>query len=212
MLARMSKVRDALTRPLPGPAALALPAWLRRLAPGLPALAVLAALFGLDVSQTPDSAQYLRAAETFRLTGSLGNDYLHWPPLYPVLLAAHGSMAITTFAALLGNLGALATLLGAWMLGRRMFASPVTLALALLALVSVARFGTVFSHVWSEVVFVPLGVWLAYAWVRYLDEGKGLPLACVLLALALLSRHVGVVMDIDPCAASSTGYNGGQWR
>jgi hypothetical protein len=164
--------------------------------PGLPALLVLCMLFRLTAYQTPDSGKYLLAAESFRLTGGFGSDFLLWPPLYPMLLAAHGALPAATFAALLGNLGALATLLGTWALGRRLLASPLTLAMTLLALVSVPQFGVVFSHVWSEAAFVPLSVWLAYVWGRYLEGGRGLATACVLLALAMLTRHVGVVLAI----------------
>jgi hypothetical protein len=185
-------MNSPLNRPL------LLPPWLRSLWPLLPALLVLCSLLGLQVAQSPDSLKYLQAAENFHRSGELGADFLHWPPLYPVLLSLHHALGIgaNTLAALLGDAGALATLLGAWLLGRRVFSSPLTLALVLLALVSVTRFGTVFASAWSEAVFVPLSVWLACFWTRRLEGEGGLLPACLLLSLALLTRHVGVVLAI----------------
>lgn len=183
------------------------PPWLRTLAPLLPALVVLVSLLGLHAGTTPDSLRYLAAAESLRATGSLGADFLLWPPLYPALLAL--TRDPVTFAAVLGDLGALATVLGVWMIGRRWLASPVTLALVLLALVAVDRFGGLFAMVWSETVFIPLVVWLAYYWGRFFDEGRGLVPACALLALALLTRHVGVVLAI---AMALTAVRFGRWR
>lgn len=181
---------NVLTRPLSIADA---PPWLRTRGPILPALLVLASLFGLVASQTPDSIQYLSAAQTFRQSGGFGAEYLLWPPLYPALLALWPD---STFAALLGDLGATASLVGAWLLGRRVFVSPVTLGIVLLVLVTVTRFGMVFGMVWSEAVFIPIAIWLSYFWAKHLDGERGLSAACLLLSFALLTRHVGVVLAI----------------
>lgn len=174
----------------------------------LPALLVWLSLLVLTPDQTPDSARYLLAAESLRANGTYGEGYLHWPPLYPSLLALHALVGVeaTTFAAMLGNLGALLSIIGVWVLGRRLLTSPHTLTVVVLAWVCVTRFGTVFAHVWSEAVFLPLMVWLTYYWARHLDEKQGWVGACVLLALALLTRHVGVVLAV------AMGLTALRWR
>lgn len=174
------------------------PNWLIAIAPAFPALALLIATFDLSYGLTPDSLAYLQAAEDIRRTGWVGPEFQFWPPLYPALLALGGWIGLDTasFAALLARAGSFATVLGAWAIGRSVLASRVSLTLALLALTSLPQFGLVFGHVWSETIYVPLAVWIAYIWTRYLSGGTGLTAACVLLSLALLTRHVGVVLAI----------------
>jgi len=175
-----------LSRPI---SELALPPWL----PILPALVVVFSLMGLTPAISPDSVAYLAAAEELRSTGTIGPGFLMWPPLYPVLLSLHGPVDPLTFAAVLGDFGALATLVGAWLAFRDVL-PRATLALTLLALVTISRYGTIFGSVWSEAVYLPLTVWLAYFWSRHLAGKGGLVPACLLLALAMLTRHVGVVL------------------
>lgn len=162
--------------------------------PVLPALALLLATFDLSIGLSPDSVRYLEAAENFRRTGALGEQFLLWPPLYPALLSLHPDA--TTWAALIARLGAFATVLGLWAIGRQVIVSRLALTLGLFAFACFPHFTMVFGHVWSETVYIPLTVWLAYFWTRWLDGGRGLIAACVLLAFAMLTRHVGVVMAI----------------
>ena len=85
------------------PTAPARPAWWLG---GPVALAVLVqlALFATatapGLAGTSDSAYYLHAARTLHDTGQLlnpdGTAYRYWPPLYPVLLGACGSLASTS--------------------------------------------------------------------------------------------------------------------
>lgn len=173
---------------------LAAPAWLLAIAPLIPALVLLLATASLEISQTPDSVQYLLAADGLARGDGFGSGFLHWPPLYPMLLALGG----LTWAAVLGKLGALATILGVWAIGRTVIASCIGLAFALLVLACLPQFGSVFGTVWSEAVYVPLCVWLAYFWADHLTTGsrRSLLTACVLLSLAMLTRHVGVVLAI----------------
>lgn len=167
---------------------------LAAIAPLVPAIALLLATASLTIGQTPDSVQYLLAADALAQTGELGARFVHWPPLYPVLLSLGG----LTWAAVLANLCAVATVIGAWAVCRTVIASRIGLAFALLALVCLPQFGTVFGTVWSETLYVPLVVWLMYFWADYLttDSRRSLVASCVLLSLALLTRHVGAVLVI----------------
>lgn len=171
-----------------------MPAWLVAIAPAIPALLLLIATATLAIEQTPDSVQYLLAAEGLARRGEFGSGFLHWPPLYPMLLSLGG----LTWAAVLAQLGAFATIFGVWAIGRTVIASRIGLAVALLALAALPQFGAVFSTIWSETVYVPLCVWLAYFWADHLTTGsrRSLLAACVLLSLAMLTRHVGVVLAV----------------
>jgi hypothetical protein len=169
------------------------PAWW----PLLPALALFLLTLDAGYGTTPDSLHYLAAAEHLRRTGGFGEDFTLWPPLYPALLALHPG-GLGSWPALLGRIGALATLLGVWAIGRQLFASRLALAIALLALVALPNFGVVFMTVWSETVYVPLLVWTIFFWTRHLQSGarRDAAAAGAFLALAMLTRHVGVVLAI----------------
>jgi hypothetical protein len=171
----------------------ALPERISELVPVIPALVVLIATATLQIGQTPDSVQYLRAAEQLARHGEFGADFVYWPPLYSALLALHPG---APWPAVLAQLGAFATILGFWAVGRTVIESRIGLTFALLALACLPQFGTVFGSVWSETVYVPLCVWLAYFWARHLTSSslRSLIASCILLALAMLSRHVGVVL------------------
>src|SRR4249919_1854455 len=99
----------------------------------LPALAVFLATPDLTYTTSPDSLRYMAAAEALRNTGTFSPDFTYWPPLYPALLAIHPT-DLGTWAAILARIGALATLLGAWAIGRTVLASRYSLAFGLLAL------------------------------------------------------------------------------
>ena len=107
------------------------------LAAGLLQLALFGYATAPGLAGTGDSRYYLHAAQTLRDTGLLlnpdGTPYRYWPPLYPVLLRAAGSLVGIRGlhgACLLGSL-----LLWSW-LGRqvlpprRALAVPVLLALS----------------------------------------------------------------------------------
>ena len=167
--------------------------------PVLPALAALLLTGDWAIGVTPDSLNYLRAAENVAHEGYFGADYLHWPPLYPALLALHGLFAVNvmTFAICVSKILQLSTLAGFWLIARNVAKSAYGLAFGLLVLVCIPQFQFVFSTVWSEGLYIPLCIWTVFFWMRYLRETNGyrdLLLASVFLALALLTRHVGVVL------------------
>lgn len=186
------------------------PGWLRHKFPNVgdvwplaPALVVLLSLLGLDAGQSPDSRNYLAAAESLRELGTPGDGYLLWPPLYPVVLAGHGPFEPVTFAALIGDVGAVATVLGLWALCKTVRLSQVTQCVVLLMLVSITRFGSLFASVWSETLYIPLVVWAIHGWARYLRSEGGIYFPALLVACALLTRHVGIVLVIAVALASA---------
>ena len=160
----------------PQPTAPARPAWWLG---GPVALAVLVqlALFATatapGLAGTSDSAYYLHAARTLHETGQLlnpdGTAYRYWPPLYPVLLGACGSLAAIRglhAACLVGSL-----LLWSWLGARLLPARRARLLPLLLALST--PWLLVGKFVWAESAFLLLfGAYavLLYSWLR---PGRG---------------------------------------
>lgn len=145
---------------------------------------------------TSDSRLYLYAAHTLRATGHLlhpdGSPYRYWPPLYPVLLAAAGSLGAIRLlhgAALLGSL-----LLWSW-LGRQLL--PSRRALLLPLLLSLGTPGLlVGKFVWAESVFTFLVVAYLSALLCWLRSARGgwLALATVVGLLLPLQRTLGLFL------------------
>ena len=132
-------------------------------------LALFATATAPGLAGTSDSGYYLHAAQTLRDTGHLlnpdGTAYRYWPPLYPVLLRASGSLvAIRGLhgACLLGSL-----LLWSW-LGARLL--PARRALVLPALLALSTpWLLVSKFVWAESGFLVLFAAYAallYCWLR----------------------------------------------
>ena len=145
---------------------------------------------------TSDSRLYLYAAHTLRATGQLlhpdGSPYRYWPPLYPMLLAAVGSlggMRLLHGAALLGSL-----LLWSW-LGRQLL--PRRRALGLPLLLALGTPGLlVGKFVWAEAVFTLLVVAYLAALLQWLRSARGqwLAAATVLGLLLPLQRTLGLFL------------------
>ena len=142
---------------------------------------------------TADTTFYLHAARTLRAAGHLlhpdGSPYRYWPPLYPVLLAAVGSLAGARWlhgACLALSLVAWSLTGRRWLPAARAAALPPLLALSTPWLV-VSKFG------WGETVFLALFAGYAGALLGWLRTARGgwLALATALGFLLPLQRTVG---------------------
>ena len=159
---------------------------------------------------TSDSGLYLHAARTLRTTGQLlhpdGTPYRYWPPLYPLLLAAVGSLAgarLLHGAALLGSL-----LLWSW-LGRQLL--PPRRALLLPLLLALGTPGLlVAKFAWAECVFMLLAAAYMAALLQWLRSARGewLALATVGGVLLPLQRTLGLFLLAGAGAALLVGA----WR
>lgn len=156
-------------------------------------LALFAYATGPGLAGTADSVHYLQAARSLREGGRLlhpdGSPYRYWPPLYPVLAAATGSLAGLR---LLHGASLLGSLLGWSWLGRKLLPErrawllPWALALGTPGLV-VSKF------VWGEVVLMLLFAAYAVALYQWLRTERNAWLAVATLAGGLLplQRTIG---------------------
>ncbi|MFC6223727.1 hypothetical protein ACFP2F_10785 [Hymenobacter artigasi] len=141
-------------------------------AAGLLQLALFAYATAPGLAGTGDSRHYLHAAHTLRETGRLlnldGTPYRYWPPLFPLLLSAVGSLAgarLLHGACLLGSL-----LLWSWM-GRQLLPARRALVLPLLLALSTPWL-LVSKFVWAESVFLLLFAAYATAQWQWLRTGQ----------------------------------------
>ena len=163
---------------------------------GLVQLGLFAYVTAPGLAGTSDSRLYLYAAHALHATGQLlhpdGSPYRYWPPLYPLLLAAVGSMAgirVLHGAALLGSL-----LLWSW-LGRQVL--PLRRALWLPLLLALGTPGLlVGKFVWAECVFMLLVAAYMAALLQWLRSARGawLVLATVAGVLLPLQRTLGLFL------------------
>ena len=160
---------------------------------GLVQLALFAYATGSGLAGTSDSVYYLQAARSLRAVGRLlhpdGSAYRYWPPLYPVLVAAVGSLAglrLLHSACLLGSL------LGWSWLGRKLL--PAARAWVLPWALALGTPGLVVSKfVWGEAVFMLLFAAYAAALYQWLRTERNTWLAVATLAGGLLplQRTIG---------------------
>ena len=122
---------------------------------------------------TSDSIYYLHAAQTLRDSGRLlnpdGTAYRYWPPLYPMLLRACGSLAairVLHGACLLGSL-----LLWSW-LGARLLPARRALVLPMLLALSTPWL-LVSKFIWAESGFLLLFAAYAVLLFQWLRTGRG---------------------------------------
>ena len=173
-------------------------------------LALFAYVAAPGLSGTGDSRYYLHAAQTLRETGQLlnldGTPYRFWPPLYPMLLAASGSLAgvrLLHGAALLGSL-----LLWGW-LGRQLL--PARRALLLPLLLALGAPGLlVGKFVWAECVFMLLAAAYAAAVLQWLRSARGewMVMATVAGLLLPMQRPLGLLL----LAGAGGALLLGSWR
>ena len=145
---------------------------------------------------TSDSRLYLHAAHTLRATGQLlhpdGSPYRYWPPLYPLLLAAVGSLngaRLLQGTALLGSL-----LLWSW-LGRQLLPRRRALLVPLLLALSAPGL-LVGKFVWAECVFILLVAAYIAALLQWLRTARAewAVLATVAGVLLPLQRTLGLFL------------------
>ncbi len=126
--------------------------------------------------------------------------YLHWPPLYPLLLAA-ASLAVSTPYAVAGPLNAAVFGLTIFVAGqylRQHIQHRFLVIGACLAIMLAIPLTRVASHAIAEAPFI-LFVTLALVQTsKFLDTGKWSDLiwAAVFAALAFLTRYIGVTLII----------------
>ena len=145
---------------------------------------------------TSDSRLYLHAAHSLRATGQLlhpdGTPYRYWPPLYPILLAAVGSLAgarLLHGVALLGSL-----LLWSW-LGRQLLSAQRALLLPLLLALGTPGL-LVGKFVWAECVFILLVAAYMATLLQWLRTARGewAALATAAGVLLPLQRTLGLFL------------------
>lgn len=151
---------------------------------------------------SPDSIQYIAAARHLLAGDGLqtydARPFLLWPPLFPVLLAAIGTMAgSATAAAQLIN--AVAFGLVILLVSAEARRSTGRSAMAILAATATALCPVlvrVFTMAWSEPVFILLALLALALLGRYLRRGatRWLIAAATAAGLAALTRYIGVAV------------------
>lgn len=122
----------------------------------------------------------------------------HYPPLLSMLYAAGALPGLNWYAVppMLSLICWVALLSGMGLLAYRLSRSAFMSALVVLLAAMTPNFWVIFQHAWSEVVFLPLLVWLMVVLVDLPGREQGrrwrLILAALLLALLMLTRYVGV--------------------
>jgi hypothetical protein len=171
------------------------------------------ALWKRGTSVSPDAVTYLQTAVNFFLGRGLtmpvyhpATDIItsapttHYPPLLPFIYGLEMFVGIPSSQApvIVSLVGWVALLSGMGVLTYRLSKSPLVAALVVALAAFYPDFWLIFSHTLSEVVFLPLLVWLHVILVDLPTRPTGklprLAGAAVVLALLILTRHVGVVV------------------
>ncbi|NJN68002.1 MAG: hypothetical protein HC884_15475 [Chloroflexaceae bacterium] len=171
------------------------------------------ALWNRGTSVSPDAVTYLQTAVNFFLGRGLtmptyhpATDVMtsapttHYPPLLPFIYGLEMFVGIPSSQApvIVSLVGWVALLSGMGVLTYRLGTSPLVAALVVALAAFYPDFWLIFSHTLSEVVFLPLLVWLHVILVdlptRSTRKLPRLAGAAVVLALLILTRHVGVVV------------------
>jgi hypothetical protein len=148
---------------------------------------------GPGLAGTSDSTYYLHAAGTLRELGRLlhpdGSPYRYWPPLYPALVAAAGSLPVLRL--LQGGCLVVSLLVWSW-LGRQLL-PPLRAGLLAWALAFATPWLVVSKFVWGETVFILLFAAYTAALYQWLRTQRSCWLALATLAGGLLplQRTIG---------------------
>lgn len=181
-----------------------MPVWIALLAAALAAMVLAGISTAAGQAFTPDSVVYLQGARNI----AAGQGYaacdahgtlqpvLHWPPLYPALLALGewtglGAEAAARWLNVLAH-GALALLAGlaVWR-GVNRTSAGVLVALLCAFSPTLLRLN---AHLWSEPLFLCLGIACALSLQAWLSRGRAgwFAVAALLAGLACLQRYAGL--------------------
>lgn len=121
----------------------------------------------------------------------------HFPPLLSMTYAGVYGLGFywPDVPAVVSLIGWVVFLSGIGWLTYRLSNSPLIAALVIFLAASTPHFWEVFQHAWSEVLFLPLLVWLMIVLTDLPEQQRWrwrLVLATVLLALLMLTRYVGI--------------------
>ncbi len=170
----------------------------------LGAVLILARQVTYGVGLRADWAAYLSTAQNLSAGEGFvqihGWPYLHWPPLYPLLLAAAGLFVFAPYdvagplnAAIFGL-----TLFVAGQYLRRHVRHPFLVLWACLAIMPAIPLTRLASHAVSEVPFILFVTLSLIRTSAFLDSGKRSDLiwAAAFASLAFLTRYIGVTLII----------------
>jgi hypothetical protein len=153
---------------------------------------------------SPDSAAYVSAAEHLAdgegLTAYGGSKFVHWPPGFPLLLAALVEIfevsAIT--AGRVANAVLLACITGvAWLVLRRVVTSATVRVVDVSLVAGATSLHMVSSYVWSEPLFVLMTLLALLALneaIRRVDSADWLIVAALVASSCFFVRYIGVVV------------------
>ena len=152
-------------------------------------------------SLSPDSLNYMAAAENLANGNGFGKEYVLWPPLYPAILSLHRyvGIEINAYAKNVNFAMYSVLLLTFWILVSRNILSPKVAMAGLVVAACSQPIDFVYDFTWSESIFLPLTLLALLFWARFLSsyrENGGSVMACILLAACLLSRYVGLALVI----------------
>lgn len=175
----------------------------------------LARQVGYGVGLVADAPTYLTVADSLRAGAGFTQysiySYLHWPPLYPVLLAV-GSLWVFDPRDVAGPLNAAVFALTIFAVGhclRRHLQHRFLVVGAGLTIMLAIPLTSVAAAALSEPLFILLITLSLAQTAKFLDHGKSrdLALAATLTGLALLTRYTGivVVLAILPLLISQRG-------
>jgi hypothetical protein len=122
----------------------------------------------------------------------------HFPPFLPLLYALGLYVGISWYEVptIISIIGWIAFISGVGMLTYRLGRSAVTTAVVLILTAMAPSFFDIFTSSYSEVVFLPLLVWLMIVLIDLPRQEQGwywrLGIAAILLAMLILTRYVGV--------------------
>jgi hypothetical protein len=153
---------------------------------------------------TTDAAHYLSSAENLLAgqgyTSFNGIPYVHWPPLFPSLIALISLLGIEPYAA--GrfinafSFGGIIFLSG-MLFNRRIKSFWLTISATLAVLLSTALLKDC-AYLWSEPVFILLIIMYMFCITQYLEKERlrFLILAAVFASLSCLQRYAGLTTVI----------------
>jgi hypothetical protein len=161
---------------------------------------VITAMYGVAVS--PDSLAYLSAAKSLLegegFINSGGGLYINWPPLFPMILAAPGSLGIdgVTAARFINAFAFGGIVFGAGQLFRAQLRSNLLVIVGTVSILLSPVLLRISIKVWSEPLFTLFAVLFVFFLARFINEKRMtfLLIITILAGLATLQRYIGVTL------------------